>query len=206
MYRSKSLLRNLDSGVWIWNSAQIETLAITDNVVDLMQSKLRDLPEATRNLLGLAACAGHVFTLDELAVLSASAPQAVAQALWPALVMSLLDRNLPLITIWTLQEIRMRAYLISGKMQKASALGKTIFGQAGRQIPDTVEVLMAESVSMLKAIDAWRERLGEEGLAAIPLDSDPLRTTQDAATFFSALSGGCFCAIRDSLTNRCSCQ
>ncbi len=373
MYRSKSLLRNLDSGVWIWNSAQIETLAVTDNVVDLMQSKLRDLPEATCSLLGLAACAGHVFTLDELAVLSASAPQAVAQALWPALregilitadlqaqyvqalveenqplgqlqsryqflhdrvqqachqliapseqkrahldigrrflgrykaqggtaqellelvrhlnlgvdcmdspqevrdlvqlnldaarkakaagvyrlmaelalqgsnllgpgqwendfelaaqlaierveatymlrqadevealVLSLLDRNLPLITIWTLQEIRMRAHLISGKMQKASALGKTIFGQAGRKIPDTVEVLMAESVSMLKAIDAWRERLGEEGLSAIPLDSDPLRTTQDAATFtwiYCLMASGEFPLITWGLPNAIS--
>ncbi len=54
---------------WKWNIAQIEAMNITDNVVDLMVGKLKKLPEATQQILHLAACVGNRFDLDTLAVI-----------------------------------------------------------------------------------------------------------------------------------------
>jgi PAS domain S-box-containing protein len=52
---------------WQWNMAQIEAQAITDNVVELLLSKLKKLPEVTQQLLQLAACIGAEFDLETLA-------------------------------------------------------------------------------------------------------------------------------------------
>ncbi len=55
---------------WEWNIAQIEAMDITDNVVDLMISKLIKLPKSTQRVLRLAACIGNRFTLNTLAIVS----------------------------------------------------------------------------------------------------------------------------------------
>ena len=54
-------------GFWQWEVSQIETLGITDNVVELMISKLKKLPKTTQNVLQLAACIGSEFDLNTLA-------------------------------------------------------------------------------------------------------------------------------------------
>ncbi len=55
---------------WVWDIEQITNSDYTDNVVDLMVSKLQDLPEKTRNTLRLASCIGNRFDLRTLAVIS----------------------------------------------------------------------------------------------------------------------------------------
>ena len=55
---------------WEWDIAQIEAMDITDNVVDLMISKLIKLPLSTQQVLRLAACIGNRFNLNTLAVVS----------------------------------------------------------------------------------------------------------------------------------------
>jgi len=54
---------------WKWDINQIETLNITDNVVDLMIGKLKKLPESAQHVLRLAACVGNRFDLDTLSVI-----------------------------------------------------------------------------------------------------------------------------------------
>ena len=54
--------------VWEWDVSRIEALGITDNVVELMIGKLKKLPDATQNILQLAACIGSDFDLNTLAV------------------------------------------------------------------------------------------------------------------------------------------
>ncbi len=55
---------------WVWDIAQIESMGITDNVVELMIGKLAKLPEGTRQALRLAACMGSRFDLETLATIS----------------------------------------------------------------------------------------------------------------------------------------
>ena len=55
---------------WEWDISQIEAMDITDNVVDLMISKLIKLPKSTQQILRLAACIGNRFSLNTLAIVS----------------------------------------------------------------------------------------------------------------------------------------
>ncbi|MEG4115074.1 MULTISPECIES: AAA family ATPase [unclassified Microcoleus] len=60
---------------WQYNIAQIQAQNITDNVVDLMLSKLKKLPEATQQILRLAACVGAEFDLDTLSIVCEKSPK-----------------------------------------------------------------------------------------------------------------------------------
>ncbi|WP_293128425.1 AAA family ATPase [Microcoleus sp. bin38.metabat.b11b12b14.051] len=74
-----------ERGFWQWNIAQIQATDITDNVVDLMVNKLKRLPEATQNILRLAACVGAYFDLTTLSKICANSPTSVFDDLSPAL-------------------------------------------------------------------------------------------------------------------------
>lgn len=69
---------------WVWDIAQIESRAITDNVVEFMVRKLRTLPDDTQNLLRLGACIGSSFDLRVLAIIAEQPVADVAHRLWPA--------------------------------------------------------------------------------------------------------------------------
>ncbi|MDY6901400.1 MAG: AAA family ATPase, partial [Cyanobacteriota bacterium] len=55
---------------WEWDISQIEAMDITDNIVELMISKLIKLPKSTQQILRLAACIGNRFSLNTLAIVS----------------------------------------------------------------------------------------------------------------------------------------
>jgi len=79
-------LTNLEvQGVWHWNIAQIESMGITDNVVELMRAKLQKLPSVTQQGLRLAACVGNAFDLKTLAIIQNCSPSEAFQDLLPAL-------------------------------------------------------------------------------------------------------------------------
>ncbi|MGK3959506.1 AAA family ATPase [Sorangium sp. So ce118] len=85
LHRQDLLVRDAESGAWRWNQADLERAQITDNVVALLTDKVREMPDATQQLMGLAACAGHTFHLHDLERLSGWACARVTEALWPAL-------------------------------------------------------------------------------------------------------------------------
>lgn len=60
-------------GFWQWDIAQIEAMDITDNVVELMISKLQKLPPVTQQILQLAACVG-AFDLNTLSIICKKTP------------------------------------------------------------------------------------------------------------------------------------
>ena len=71
---------------WNWQIEEIRDLNITDNVVDLMAQKIRQLPEETVEMLKLAACVGDTFDLRTLAAISEKSPYEVASILWTSMV------------------------------------------------------------------------------------------------------------------------
>jgi len=71
--------------LWQWNTANIEAMGITDNVVDLVIRKLRNLPEATQQVLQLAACVGNTFDLHTLSIISEKSAAAAFQDILPAI-------------------------------------------------------------------------------------------------------------------------
>ena len=59
-----------ESNGWTWDMQAIAAATLSDNVVSLLQNKLRTRPPEETRLLSLAACLGAQFRLSELAELS----------------------------------------------------------------------------------------------------------------------------------------
>ena len=76
--------------IWIWDTAEISAMESTENVVDLMVSRLRKLPAGTRELLKLASCIGSTFDLGTLSTITERPVVEVAGAAWEALQRGLL--------------------------------------------------------------------------------------------------------------------
>jgi predicted ATPase/signal transduction histidine kinase len=85
LYQDELLTFNSHAGCWQWDIEQIEGMAITDNVVELMISKIQKFSQSTQQALQLAACIGNRFNLNVLAIICEQSPAATAVALWEAL-------------------------------------------------------------------------------------------------------------------------
>jgi histidine kinase len=68
-------------GRWYWDHEKIQAAAVSDNVIDLMVGRLRQLPEATLASLHLAACIGNRFELGTLALIAGKSPGNLAAGL-----------------------------------------------------------------------------------------------------------------------------
>ncbi len=79
----KGLIRH-DAGRWVWDLDQIEAENITDNVADLVIDRIRDLPEATQDIVRIAACIGAEFAPDTLTLVTAQPVGDVLDLLEPA--------------------------------------------------------------------------------------------------------------------------
>jgi predicted ATPase/signal transduction histidine kinase len=72
-------------GYWQCDLAQVRQLALTDDVVEFMVGRLRKLPQATQEVLKLAACIGNRFDLATLAVVCDRTQEEVASDIWTGL-------------------------------------------------------------------------------------------------------------------------
>ncbi|MBC1281273.1 hypothetical protein GNF10_36485, partial [Nostoc sp. UCD121] len=103
------LKRNLDStkSYWEWNIQQIESVSITDNVVDLMVSKIKKLSQKTQRILKLAACIGNHFNLEILTIINNKSDIITAQELQSALDQCLvipLNKNYKIPLLWNAED------------------------------------------------------------------------------------------------------
>lgn len=71
--------------VWQWDLARIQTRNITDNVVELMVSKIQQLPTVTQARLTIAAALGNRFDLPTLATVTEQSCECLQNDLWEAL-------------------------------------------------------------------------------------------------------------------------
>ncbi|MBD2520306.1 AAA family ATPase [Nostoc sp. FACHB-973] len=76
LYTQYLIVFNINQQRWQWDVAHIKAKNITDNVVELMIGKLKQLPEQTQRVLHLAACIGAEF---DLATLSATCERATVE-------------------------------------------------------------------------------------------------------------------------------
>ncbi|MGA7935347.1 MAG: AAA family ATPase, partial [Kovacikia sp.] len=141
---------------WQWNIAQIEAQNITDNVVDLLLSKLRNLPESTQRVLQLAACVGAEFDLATLTIVVKQSPQTVFQNLLVAIQAGLvqpiseLDENLLVQEYKFLHDrVQQAAYALIDEAQKQvvhlqigrNLLGKILLERRSNRLFETVDHL-----------------------------------------------------------------
>ena len=94
---------NWDKGGWDWQISQIEKIGITENVVELMVSKIQKLQPQTQTALKLAACIGNCFDIEMLSIVNERSPHLTSRDLWEAIQEELI---LPLAKAHTLSRVR----------------------------------------------------------------------------------------------------
>ncbi|WP_028862575.1 diguanylate cyclase [Psychromonas aquimarina] len=91
LYNDRHIFFDYELRSWSWNRKAIEVLPCADNVIDMLQSNINNLPRQSVKLLQLAGCIGSLF---DLAILSnvAQLPRAkVAGSLLPAVSAGLIQ-------------------------------------------------------------------------------------------------------------------
>jgi PAS domain S-box-containing protein len=69
---------------WQWDQTQIQTRGFTDNVVELMISKLRRLPVATQQVLKQLACLGDNAKVATLVIVNGTPEKEIHRVIWEA--------------------------------------------------------------------------------------------------------------------------
>ena len=85
LYEQGLIAFNAEQGHWQSDISQVQSAALTEDVLDLMIDRLKQLPTATQEVLKLAACMGNPFDLDTLATLCEQSPANLSTSLWPVL-------------------------------------------------------------------------------------------------------------------------
>ena len=85
LYRDEYLRFVHSEGRWDWDLEQINAVAISENVVDLMINRLRKLSADTQKSLQKAACVGSNFDLKTLSLIEELSPVLTARRLWEAM-------------------------------------------------------------------------------------------------------------------------
>ena len=76
---------DMNAGHWQCDMTRVMELALTDDVVEFMSSRLKKLPEATQDVLKFAACIGNQFDLATLAIACGESQTETSAQLWKAL-------------------------------------------------------------------------------------------------------------------------
>lgn len=90
LYQDQILVFSHEKRRWQWDMERIYQEKITDNVVDLLLDQIRQLSNKTQTALKLAACIGHTFTLQTLAIINKQTPSEAAGDLLEAVQLNLL--------------------------------------------------------------------------------------------------------------------
>jgi PAS domain S-box-containing protein len=90
LYDENLLDFNEQDLVWQWNLDAINRRGYTDNIVELMASKIQKLPEKTQHLVKLAACIGNQFDVKTLAAIAKISLAVTIKQLFPAVSESLI--------------------------------------------------------------------------------------------------------------------
>jgi predicted ATPase/signal transduction histidine kinase len=85
LHRDGQILFDSARRYWECDIAQVNALALTDDVVEFIALQLQKLPDETQQALKLAACVGSQFDLTTLAIVAQQQPEQIATALWKAL-------------------------------------------------------------------------------------------------------------------------
>lgn len=90
LYEVKLFEFDYAGGVWSWDLNTIQKREMTNNVVDLMVGKIRQLAKKSQETLRLAACIGNTFDLKILAVVNGKSVTATTTDLRESLLAGLL--------------------------------------------------------------------------------------------------------------------
>ncbi|MBF0143423.1 MAG: AAA family ATPase [Magnetococcales bacterium] len=111
-----------DNG-WQWNMDVLQDSAVTDNILDLLEHRLKEFPEFTIAILARAAFLGHVFDLPTLSEVTGEPTIELARHLEPLLVEGmLLPRGGPWRLAGNLEGAMISYRFVHDRVQQAAAL------------------------------------------------------------------------------------
>ena len=174
LYEQALLEFDRQTQTWQWNTAQIAHQEMTDNVVELMVTKLQKLPIPVQEVLKLAACIGNQFDLKTLNLIYQH-PQQLLTHLWYAVEENLLfplDDNYKVMVQNRQPEINSVFKFQHDRVQQAAV--SLLTAEAKQCIHLQLGHLL------LTGLDNWEERLFEIvdhlnlGLALITATEDKL--------------------------------
>ena len=85
LHQERLLVFDPEDRSWQWDPTTIQSVAITQNVVELMAAKIGTFPDQTGQILQIASCIGNTFDLESLTTVNGKSGQETAQSLWPAI-------------------------------------------------------------------------------------------------------------------------
>ncbi|MDZ8189429.1 MAG: AAA family ATPase [Nostoc sp. ChiSLP02] len=85
LHKENIIKFNYSQGCWEYNIADLQVLALTDDVVDFMALQIEKLPEMTQDILKFAACIGNEFDLRTLSIINEKSAIYTASEIWKAL-------------------------------------------------------------------------------------------------------------------------
>lgn len=91
LYRKELINFSMNEGRWTWNIDQITEVEVSNNVVEYLIGRLRDLPGQTVEMLRVAACIGNRFDLKTLSLVSKVSASSAANNLWKALEQEIVE-------------------------------------------------------------------------------------------------------------------
>ena len=74
-----------EKGQWVYDLKKVETVEVSDNVVDLLVEGLKLLPEKTIDILMMGACIGTQFDLKTVSLINGKTVATVGKDLWIAI-------------------------------------------------------------------------------------------------------------------------
>ena len=122
MAKTGVLSRN-EEHQWFWDLKQIQTTMVTDNVVDLLLHNFQQMQPHTRRIISLAACIGHQFDLDTLALFHEKSAQETMSDLHESLKEGFilpLDNNYRLIPYFGTQPTSVMFQFLHDRVQQAA--------------------------------------------------------------------------------------
>ena len=192
LYNQNFLNFHYKSRSWQWNMAGIKARCFTDNVVELMMSKLQKLPSSSQEILSLAACWGSEFNLTLLTMVRQKSAQEIFELLKIALDSNLifplseLDENL-VIQFYKFghDRIQQAAYTLIPKNQRAAKhlqIGRTLLEYLPKsKLDDQIFDIIAQLNRGIKLISNPDER---EKLAQLNLQAG--RKANEAGAYAAA--------------------
>ncbi|STX50436.1 inner membrane protein PLUS sensory box protein LssE [Legionella busanensis] len=85
IYQKKILAFSYDRGTWEWDLDKIQQQSATDNVIDLLTTKIHLLSKPTQENLKLASCLGHQFNFKTLLIVTSQTIQETAERICDAI-------------------------------------------------------------------------------------------------------------------------
>ena len=171
---------------WDWDLERIRAKGYTDNVADLVLSKLRRLPIATQLALNMLACLGNRATVGTLTMIRGEGEESVHAVFWAAARAGLVLREQGAYRFLH-DRVQEAAYALVPESERAAvhlAVGRLLLTHTpSNAVEENIFELVGQlnRGSILIVSDKERERLAELNLVAV-------RRARASAAYASALT------------------